>query len=469
MGARGAAGAPRPRRVRSNAEVCTISSDGRDPALAQEDREAGRATVWGRTVKVHLSDADNVAWASIDEGDPGDEVWLDRSFDGGLTWEPDGGKLGLTKIPEGAAGTRTMLVDVDVPAARRIGAIRACGRAGDRPEIACTPWVRSTVAAATPIDAAATALMQFYDQDTGLWRTTGWWNSANALTSMLDYSRHTGSTTYRYAVGLTFEKHAAGGFTNEFLDDTGWWGLAWIRAYDLTGEQRYLDMARHAADYMWSYEDDHCGGGLWWKTDKRYKNAITNELFVKLAASLHNRIAGDTTHLTRARDTWQWFDASGLINAQHLVNDGLDFDTCRNNQQTTWTYNQGVILGGLVELQRATGDTGLLTRARQIADAATTDPLLNPGGVLREPCEGGTGDCGADGPSFKGVFVRNLAELDRAVGGRPYHDYLRTQADSVYSRDRNPLDQYGLHWAGPYDGADAARQHAALDALTAVL
>lgn len=317
-------------------------------------------------------------------------------------------------------------------------------------------------------DAAADALMGFYNESTGLWDTTGWWNSANAMTALIDYSDRTGSTEHLAAIGNTFDKNGGNDFTNEYLDDTGWWGLAWVRAYDLTGEQRYLDMARRTADYMESYRDDHCGGGVWWRTDKTYKNAVTNELFIKLSAALHNRIPGDTEYLRRAVANWEWFRDSGMINGEHLINDGLDNSTCQNNGSTTWTYNQGIILGALTELSQATGDPALLDRARQLADASTGSTYLNPGGILREPCENDNG-CGADGPSFKGVYVRNLGELNRALDGRPYQSYLQRQSDSIYANARNAVDQYGLHWAGPFDQADAARQHSALEGLVAPL
>jgi hypothetical protein len=51
-------------------------------------------------------------------------------------------------------------------------------------------------------DCAAEALMQFYDPNTGLWKTTGWWNSANALTAIIDFSHRTGKHTAIYYIGL---------------------------------------------------------------------------------------------------------------------------------------------------------------------------------------------------------------------------------------------------------------------------
>jgi predicted alpha-1,6-mannanase (GH76 family) len=446
------------------AAVCNAYCDARDPGLSGQDRAPVTAAVFSRTVTLHFDDADAMGWASIANGSPGDEVWLDRSFDGGRSWS-SGSRLGDTAIPAGQRAGRTGMYNVDDWGAQGVGALRACGKAGDRSDIACTAWARTTWNAGNRRTAAATALMMSYDRSTGLFGGNGWWTGANALTAIIDNIRVTGMGSYRYAIAGTYDRNLGaqqGNFTNDYLDDTGWWGLAWIDAYDLTGDSRYLATARADADHMAAYWSGTCGGGVWWSQASTYKNAITNELFLHLTAALHNRIAGDTAYLGRAQAEWNWFKASGMINGDHMVNDGLT-SSCANNGQPTWTYNQGVVLGGLTELYRATGDAGLLTTARSLADASTV--RLASGGVLREPGEGDS--CTGDGPTFKGAYVRGLGALNSQLSGHPYSGVLSSWANSAYAHDRNALDQYGPHWAGGNGTSDYGCQQSALDLLDA--
>ena len=183
---------------------------------------------------------------------------------------------------------------------------------------------------------------------------------------------------------------------------------------------------------------------MWWKTTKAYKNAISNELFLELTAWLHNDVPGDTTYLSWAKAEWSWFSASGMINSGNLVNDGLT-SGCANNGGTTWTYNQGVILAGLAELYRATGDSSLLPKAESIASAAIS--ALSRNGVLTEPC--GSGGCDGDQQIFKGIFARDLEVLASTVGSGQYDSFLLEQARSVETTDTYASNASGLLWAGP--------------------
>jgi predicted alpha-1,6-mannanase (GH76 family) len=450
----------------ANSSICDIYCDARDPSYATSDRIPVIAGSNGRTIALHLSDNDVMGWASIDGGTGGDEVWLDRSFDGGATWA-SGSKLGDTKTPSGSTGWRSQMYNVDDWNNAGVGALRACGRTDGSSVTVCTQWARVNRNAWSDSTAAATALMMDYHKDTG--KFAGWWTSATALTSIIDNIRTSGMSSYAYAVSTTYDKlksAESGDFRDDYADDTGWWGLAWVDAYDLTKDTRYLDTAKDDADHMAAMWTSTCGGGVLWEAGHTYKNAISNELYLQLNAALHNRISGDTTYLQRAKDEWSWFQGSGLINSGHTINDGLT-DACANNGDTTWTYNQGVILGGLTELYQATKDDNVLDAARTLADASTSSSYLNPGGTLHEPYEpDGTG-CTSNGDSFKGEYVRGLGILNQQLSDHPYSAYLKQQAATVKAKDRDPLAQYGPHWAGGYTGSGNGCQHSAVDLLNA--
>jgi predicted alpha-1,6-mannanase (GH76 family) len=329
----------------------------------------------------------------------------------------------------------------------------------------------STVIAA-PASTPIQALMGWYSQTTGLFTSTGWWNSANAITVVVNYSRVYNTTEYWPTLSNTFAaaQKTNANFINKYYDDEGWWALAWIDAYDLTANPAYLSMAETIfADMTGGWDTATCGGGIWWNKSKTYKNAIANELFLSVAAHLANRVTDPTLraqYLNWAQQEWQWFYHSGMINASHLINDGLKSTNpaaCINNNAKTWTYNQGVILAGLVELNHAQPDPTLLPLAAAIANA-TIAAMTDAKGVLHEPCEP---SCGGDGTQFKGIFVRNLMALNDADPQPAYKTFSIANAAAILASDQAPNARLGLVWSGPFDSADAARQSSALDALIA--
>lgn len=81
-------------------------------------------------------------------------------------------------------------------------------------------------------------------------------------------------------------------------------------------------------------------------------------------------------------------------------------------------------------------------------------------------------NCGTDGDQFKGVFGRNIQWMVNRGNDMPdankqrYINFLKTNADSIWSNDRdNVTDQLGLNWSGPNGTATFETQSSALDAI----
>ena len=135
-------------------------------------------------------------------------------------------------------------------------------------------------------------------------------------------------------------------------------------------------------------------------------------------------------------------------------------DACVNNNQTTWTYNQGVVLSGLALLYNATRNATLITIAQNIADAALRQ-LTYASGTLKEPCEP---SCDNDQKLFKGIFVRHLGyllpHLTDAMRIRNYTDFVRQNAVSLWENNLCERDGlFGLVWnneSGTHDGCQPA-------------
>ncbi len=312
------------------------------------------------------------------------------------------------------------------------------------------------------------ALQSWYIPSTGLYQTTGYWNAGNAITVLANYSRLDGTDAFYPIFANTLQQTPKSypGFLDGYYDDEGWWALAWIDVYDLTKKPEYLTTAQSIFTDMTTAWDNTCGGGIWWNSDRKYKNAIANELFLSVASGLSARATNATdkaSYLSWAQREWTWFQGSGMINGQNLINDGLDTPTCKNNGQTVWSYNQGVILGGLNQLSKITSDTTLVPTAQTIANAAITH-LSDANGVLHDVCEP---NCGSDGPQFKGVFLRNLMALQYTVHDPAYKTFADTNAQSIWTHDQGPNYQFGQVWTGPFDAGNGASQGSALDALLA--
>jgi predicted alpha-1,6-mannanase (GH76 family) len=316
-------------------------------------------------------------------------------------------------------------------------------------------------------------LQSWYSSSTGKYASpSGWWNDANAITVLANYEKVVNDNSYYSTLANTFNvAPGASGNPNfinhakDYFDDDGWWALAWIAAYDATRNSAYLSMAEtifsNIATSGW--DTTTCGGGVWWNYTKSGKNAIPNELFLDIAAKLANRTTGTVSagYLNWARTEWTWFKGVGLINSSNLINDGLT-SSCTNNGGTEWTYNQGVILGGLVELYEADQDPTVLPQANAIVTAVLSSSLVNSSGILVE-----SDVSGGDHPQFKGIFLRNIMALYQVAPSTAIQTFVENNANSILAHDESTGSAFGALWQGPFDSADSTRQTSALDAIIA--
>ncbi len=263
-------------------------------------------------------------------------------------------------------------------------------------------------------------------------------------------------------------------------DDDLWSAIAALKFYYLTGDYSFYAgfVPYEYSQIVEKYWDERCGGGVWWKYYPKYgcsensKNAITNELWI-LFLTLIYCAKGEPEYLERAKNAWKWFDEKKLINNEHLINDGLtrldQCPPCVNSRESTWTYNQGVILGALANLSRWL-ENSLISKAKEIACAVkNSKSLVTTEGILKEPDKEPPNDLNQDQQSFKGIFMRNCAYLVAALAGNESAElveFITRNADYVQEHAVDQQGQVNAYWDGSKELYGAAAQGSGIDLFT---
>ncbi len=279
---------------------------------------------------------------------------------------------------------------------------------------------------------------------------SGWadfWWTAQVWDSVMDAVERTGGrkSPWYAMIGKVFEgqaKHTPS-FINPFYDDMAWWALAMLRAYRITGESRYLERAQILWKVIRDGWSDDLGGGIWWNTERKSKNACINSPAAILGAKMY-QITGDKAHLDMALKLYGWVKAN-LLSPEGLVYDHVR----RDGTVVRWvfTYNQGTFIGAAVELYRITKDKTYLEDARRVAQA-TMALMVDQNGILKER---GTGD----GGGFKGILIRYLCELIAVdPNPEPYREFVLRHARVAWKQARNSQGLFGSSWAGPPEEGD---------------
>jgi len=325
-----------------------------------------------------------------------------------------------------------------------------------------------------------------------------WWQSALAVLALVDYMEKTDShsqaiqnvllDTYRRGVrvpGGFVAQFRPGStkkyyFINQYLDDTVWWGLAWLGAseYELYYRQnvglaaKFLKVAEE--DAIYAGHKRRCGGIIWELGSPA--GTITNAEYVALTAELAQyRRTSATFHnpglalrwLADARRTLGWLQHAGLVNLRTAtVKDRLAAQGCHTVLGGPLAYTEGETADALVQMGSALNNPAYYRVAARFLRY-----VLHPGhgflshGVLLEHCEANH-ECNGDFnrydiTAFKGIFVQAVADWTAATGSQHFLPFLRRQGEAVIHRalvSGRPSGrctsahscQFGFSWTLPY-------------------
>ncbi|MEV7134520.1 glycoside hydrolase family 76 protein [Arthrobacter sp. NPDC093128] len=192
---------------------------------------------------------------------------------------------------------------------------------------------------------------------------------------------------------------------NNYYDDMAWLALSTLRLEKLAeatrrpGSRRHARIRKSLTLQFDSASTDDLGGGTFWSTKRDFKNTPATA-----PVALYYARTGNTA---KAQALVDWLHAKLFDPAHGMYQDGLRIGSNGEVvlEAAIYTYNQGPVLGALLEL----GGQPNLDRAAGLVDAVArhlTRPATLASGrtapVLR--CDG-TGDGGL----FTGILTRYLA------------------------------------------------------------
>ncbi|KAI4181439.1 MAG: hypothetical protein L6R41_006624 [Letrouitia leprolyta] len=157
-------------------------------------------------------------------------------------------------------------------------------------------------------------------------------------------------------------------------DDIGWFTLALVRGYQITGNQTFLGTAKYGFDYAFGrgWDTQHNDGGIW-EENPEY-TALSNDSLGKVAAILY-QTTHDQGYLQKAVQIYAWVKTH-LVNAETgQVNRGVD----QNGKVDTGTavYNQGTFVDYANLLYETTGNQDYYDDAKKAIDFAKDHLTMN--------------------------------------------------------------------------------------------
>lgn len=215
-----------------------------------------------------------------------------------------------------------------------------------------------------------------------------------------------------------------------WFDDNGWLGLAFVNAYDATGERRYLHDAQRAFTFVATQGWDATkGGGMWWNTDHPYHSGPALAADTLLGMLLYEA-DHEPAQLEAVKTFVDWANANDIGDERKLY---LEKE---NNPNTVNDYVQAPLVYAQYLLCRDGQGEAYCVRAGRVA-ATISEQHVNKTGYRYN-----------HGPSYDAIFMQWMTGYGAATK-RGW--WLRLAQVNAAAAARHANDGDGL-WLGSWWG-----------------
>ena len=259
-----------------------------------------------------------------------------------------------------------------------------------------------------------------------------YWNQALVILMVEDRYECRGDESLKPLVSdllhafLEHEKNPATNDTydwtwNDYTDDLLWAGLAFIRGYQITGEERFLEQAKWDWEFLYNRAyDTALGGGLWWSVEKGNKSGLSNNPAVSMACYLYEA-TGDELYREQAIDIYNW-----IYNTLRQPDGSIDENISKDGTLTRSynVYNVGAFIEAANALHRITGESYYLTDAHKSIEYVMRNKVTDQGIMSKWHRDG----------TWQSEFARGMGLF---VKDNDLWDY-----EATYTNDRKPITYY---------------------------
>lgn len=225
-------------------------------------------------------------------------------------------------------------------------------------------------------------------------------------------------------------------------DDIGWFSLALIRGYRITGNSNFLNAAKYGFDMAFArgWDTQYNGGGIWEQQPDMTpagqtidKEALSNNSLGKVATLIYMS-TGDQSYLSKAEQIYDWVWHHIYNSTTGLVDAGID----RNNVVNTSAdvYNQGTFVDYANYLYQITGNVNYYNDAKRSIDyvknnMTTNGIITNSAGYLN---------------TWADEFARGLGHFVRDNRlWSTYYSWMVQNANAIWANRRT---DYNITWNG---------------------